>query len=48
MYLDGPQANYSNNPVSIEITKKEVNRRTTLRLNLAPGGGAAIRFTPAR
>jgi len=48
MYLDGPGANYNNNPGSIEITQKEVNRRTTLRLDLAPGGGAAIRFTPVR
>jgi alpha-glucosidase len=48
MYLDGPGAAYNSNPEPIEITTQEVNRRTTLRLNLAPGGGAAIRFTPVR
>ncbi|GET29481.1 alpha-glucosidase [Prolixibacter sp. SD074] len=48
MYLDGSGANDNNNPGSIEITQKEVNHRSTLRLDLAPGGGAAIRFTPVR
>jgi len=44
IYTDGPEANYKTNPYPVTIETKTVNSKTELELNLAPGGGTAIRF----
>jgi alpha-glucosidase len=44
IYQDGKDANVENNPLPVEITSLEVTRASSLTLNLAPGGGTAIRF----
>lgn len=46
IYRDGPEADYRNNPTAIEVTSAGVTAESVLTLNLAPGGGTAIRFTP--
>ncbi|MBQ8673525.1 MAG: glycoside hydrolase family 97 protein [Bacteroides sp.] len=43
-YEDGEGADYRTNPYPVKITEKEVNSDTTLTLQLAPGGGAAVRI----
>ena len=47
IYADGAGADWKTNPYPIEISKVLVNSRTVMNLNLAPGGGQAIRFYPA-
>jgi hypothetical protein len=42
IYADGDDAHWDKNPTAYEIDKKEVNNTTSLKLKLAPGGGAAI------
>lgn len=44
IYSDGNGADYKINPTPVNITSKVVNQSITLDLNLAPGGGTAIRF----
>lgn len=44
IYRDGPGADYRTNPTSYEIVKQGVTHADTLTLDLAPGGGTAIRF----
>ncbi len=44
IYADGADADWKENPQSIEITKKIVDQGTTLKIKLAPGGGCAVRF----
>ncbi len=44
IYRDGPGADYRTNPQSITIEKKVVTAKDVLPLDLAPGGGTAIRF----
>lgn len=48
IYQDGKDANVETNPLPIEISTSEVTSSTVLKLNLAPGGGTAIRFFEAR
>jgi alpha-glucosidase len=48
IYADGPDAHWMSEPLSIAISEETVDASTTLTLNLAPGGGQAIRFRPAR
>jgi alpha-glucosidase len=48
IYADGPDAHWMSEPLSIAISQETVDASTTLTLNLAPGGGQAIRFRPAR
>jgi alpha-glucosidase len=43
IYADGPGANWATNPLPVAISK-----RTSLNVVLAPGGGQAVRITPAR
>ncbi|GAA0546908.1 alpha-glucosidase [Rhizomicrobium palustre] len=43
-YLDGKDADWDLNPHAIDIAKRDVKPGETLTLNLARGGGAAIRF----
>jgi alpha-glucosidase len=44
IYRDDPGADYRTNPTSYEIVKQGVTHADTLTLDLAPGGGTAIRF----
>ncbi|WP_142456101.1 glycoside hydrolase family 97 protein [Gracilimonas mengyeensis] len=44
MYQDGEEANYQSNPAAIKIASKEVTAEDTLTIDLAPGGGMAVRF----
>jgi alpha-glucosidase len=48
IYADGPNADWATNPLPVSISKKNVDSKTNLSLILAPGGGQAIRFTPAK
>jgi alpha-glucosidase len=45
IYSDGPNA--ATQPKDSRIEKRRVDAKTILKLKLAPGGGAAIRLTPA-
>ncbi|MES1199052.1 MAG: glycoside hydrolase family 97 protein [Pseudomonadota bacterium] len=47
IYRDGPDANFTTHRDSIVIEQRTVTSTDTLTLNLAPGGGQAIRFHPA-
>ena len=44
-YLDGEAAHWLHTPYALDIVEREVTARDTLRLMLAPGGGAAVRMT---
>jgi len=46
IYADGPNA--ATNAKDSVVTRQDVTAKTTLKLKLAPGGGCAIRLTPAR
>ncbi|MFN3211866.1 MAG: glycoside hydrolase family 97 protein [Henriciella sp.] len=46
IYRDGASADWRTNPYPLNVMTKPVNRNSELTLNLAPGGGAAIEFTP--
>ena len=46
IYSDGAEAHYRTNPYPLVISSKEVDSNSVIKLNLAPGGGAAIHFTP--
>jgi alpha-glucosidase len=48
IYRDGKDAGLTGNPESIVIEKRAVKRGDTLELELATGGGAAIRFVAGR
>jgi alpha-glucosidase len=48
IYADGPGADWLDNPLPVAITSRPVTSATRLRVALAPGGGQAIRFRPAR
>ncbi|HMO31506.1 MAG TPA: glycoside hydrolase family 97 protein [Lacibacter sp.] len=47
LYRDAADAHWEQNPEAYVIEKFLVNAATRLRLQLAPGGGAAISFMPA-
>ena len=47
IYRDGPGADWEKNPMVYAIDTFIVDRKTSLKLQLAPGGGAAISFMPA-
>jgi alpha-glucosidase len=44
IYRDGPGAHYDRNPTAITIETRRVRPGDSLTLDLAPGGGQAIRF----
>ncbi|MBR4365937.1 MAG: glycoside hydrolase family 97 C-terminal domain-containing protein, partial [Bacteroidaceae bacterium] len=44
IYEDGPDADFQTNPYSMTIRQLEVDKNTTIHLNLARSGGAAIRI----
>jgi alpha-glucosidase len=46
IYADGPGANWRDNPLPVAITQREVDAGTTLRIEMAPGGGQAVRIRP--
>ena len=46
IYADAADADWLRNPLSVTITRQEVDAGSTLTLRLAPGGGQAIRFRP--
>lgn len=46
IYKDGDDAHWDDNPLSLDITEKEVTNETVMKLNLAPGGGQAISIFP--
>lgn len=46
IYEDGPDA--ASHPKHVNIRKLSVTQSTNLKLKLAPGGGAAVRFVPAK
>ena len=48
IYADGPKAHWLDNPLPVAISSRPVTSATRLRVALAPGGGQAIRFRPAR
>lgn len=48
IYADGPGANWRDNPLPVAISRQQVTSGTTLRVDMAPGGGQAIRIRPAR
>jgi alpha-glucosidase len=47
IYADGEGAHYLENAYALDIRRVLVDANTTLTLNLAPGGGQAIRFYTA-
>jgi len=48
IYRDGRACDWRTNPYDMEILERLVDGSTTLDLRLAPGGGQAIRFRPAK
>lgn len=46
IYEDAPDADYRTNPKAYRIREQKVDNKTTLKFNLAPGGGMAVRLTP--
>ncbi|MGD2122498.1 MAG: glycoside hydrolase family 97 C-terminal domain-containing protein [Gemmatimonadota bacterium] len=48
IYANGPGAHWLTDPLPIEIAEQPVDSGTTLVLNLAPGGGLAIRIRAER
>jgi alpha-glucosidase len=47
IYADGEGAHWLHNPLPISISSQPVDATSTLTLQLAPGGGQAIRIRPA-
>jgi len=46
IYRDGDDADWQSNPYDYVIEERQFNREQQLKLTLAAGGGAAIRFRP--
>ena len=46
IYADGPDAHWMTNPLPVAISRRDVDAGTTLRIEMAPGGGQAIRIRP--
>ncbi len=44
VYADAPDAHWDTNPMAYRISKQTVTSKSTLKLVLAPGGGAAVRL----
>jgi len=47
IYADGKGAHWETNPYALDVRKFLVDSETLLNLDLAPGGGQAVRFYPA-
>ena len=48
IYADAPGASWDKNPMAYQIREQAVTSKTTLTLQLAPGGGAAVSIQPAQ
>jgi alpha-glucosidase len=48
IYADGEDAHWLHNPHPVEISSRTVTAASTLTIEMAPGGGQAIRIRPAR
>ncbi len=48
IYADGAGAHWLDNPLPVTISEREVDSTSRLALELAPGGGQAVRLRPAR
>ena len=48
IYRDADNADWQTNPEAYTIEQRNVDSNTVLTLRLAPGGGQAIRFSPAK
>jgi alpha-glucosidase len=48
IYADEADSHWMTNPLPISISRRDVNADTRLTIRMAPGGGQAIRLTPAR
>ena len=48
IYKDAPDSHYMTNPEVYEISEREVNSKSILEFNLAPGGGCAISILPKK
>ncbi len=46
IYRDGPDAHFEKNQFAIVIERKTVTAADSMAINIAPGGGQAIRFVP--
>ena len=46
IYADGKGADWKSRPYMIDIRKEKVDSSTILKLELAPGGGQAVRLSP--
>ncbi|UOQ53754.1 glycoside hydrolase family 97 protein [Hymenobacter cellulosivorans] len=46
IYADGKGASWDKNPGAYQIRKQKVDSKTTIKLQLAPGGGTAISLKP--
>ena len=47
IYADGPGADWEDNPLPVTLNQVLVDSSMSMALELAPGGGQAIRFRPA-
>ncbi|PJJ53152.1 glycoside hydrolase family 97 protein [Hymenobacter chitinivorans] len=48
LYADGKGGSWDKNPQAYQIRRQKVTSKTTLKLQLAPGGGTAISIKPSR
>jgi glucan 1,4-alpha-glucosidase len=48
IYADAKDADWQKNPTAYQITKRVVDSKAALTLQLAPGGGAALSFKPVK
>ena len=48
LYADGDRADWKTNPEAVRITRQRVTSGSVMRLDLAPGGGTAVRIVPAK
>ena len=46
IYADGTDAHWKDNPQSYDISTRKVSSKSTLKIPVAAGGGAAVRLTP--
>jgi hypothetical protein len=42
IYADAKDADWKNNPMAYSISEKQVDKKTVLSIEIAPGGGAAF------
>lgn len=48
IYADGPGADWRDNPLPVDIRRQPVDAGTTLRIQMARGGGQAVRIRPVQ